>query len=35
MGKKKPKPSGSARREAFIRKIRDIKRKQKGKQQGK
>ena len=35
MGKKKPQPSGSARREAFIRKIRDIKRKQQGRQKGK
>jgi hypothetical protein len=33
MGKKKPEPSDPARREAFLRKIRDIKRKRK--QQGK
>jgi len=35
MGKKKPKPSGSARKEAFLRQIGKIIRKQQGKQQGK
>lgn len=34
MGKKKPQPSDSARQEAFLRKIRDIIRKQQGRQQG-
>lgn len=35
MGKKKPKPSGSARRDAFLLKVRGLLRKQQGKQQGK
>ena len=35
MGKKKPQPSGSARRDAFLLKVRGLLRKQQGKQQGK